>query len=363
MFKKIAALALIGMMVFASTGCSLFANDAVVKFTDEYQHEDPDDLKGKERVALKCETFDVILEEMVNAEAYPDTTMMDEDGNIIGLYDYDETTGLAMGWTNMTDGTYTAFEPGQELNLGMPDESKMIDIPGAVTLGVVVYGEGEEESAPAMTYVYTFLENPEAAELVTQKMEEVYGVVLTAQDDKTLLGYMDQAYMNDVFEQMEVKDGKTVRTYAALMQQIFAAVEVGTESAFEPYAGHEDPEDLEFDECVVLTAAGQNAMTEEYLDYVPTMTIYLYGKEGKIVGQYIYYECKSPEAAEELIDDEYFMGDMELIDDKVIKETLTGQKLEDMVNLYIGYSVLKDDTLEDYLRMAEETYFASVCKK
>lgn len=363
MIKKFSAAALVGILALTCTGCSLFTNDSIVKFTDEYQHEDPDDKKGKEKVALKCEAFEGMLEEMVNAEAYPDTMLMDEDGNITGIYDYDETTGLAKGWTDVSDGSYIAFEEGQEVDLGMPDESKMIDIPGSVTLGIVVYGEGETDSAPEITYVYAFLSDPEAADLVTESMEKVYDVSLSAEDDTTLLGYMDTAYMDTQFEMWEMTDNKTVRTYASLMQQTFGAIEVGSESAFEPYEGHEDPEDLDFDERVVLTAAGEAAMTEEYIDYVPSMSIYLYGKEGKIVGQYIYYECKSAEAAEELIADEYFMGNMELVDDSVIQETVVGQDIEEMVTTYIGYNVLKDDTLEDFTRMIKETYFASVCNK
>lgn len=363
MLKKIVAAALVCTMALAGTGCSLFASDSIVKFTDEYQHEDPSDMKGKERVALKSEGFDVVLEEMVNAAAYPDTLITDEDGNIIGMYDYDAATGLAKGWTNVEDGSYTAYDAGQEVDLGMPDESMMIDIPGDVTLGMVVYGEGEADSAPAITYVYAFLTDPEAADLVMENVEMMYGVSLSEKDDTTLLGYMDSEYMDSQFELWELTDNKTVRTYASLMQQMFGATEAGMENAFEPYAGHEDPEDLDFDERVVLTAAGEAAMVDEYIDYVPTMTIYLYGKEGKIVGQYMYFECKSPEAAEELIADDYFMGDMELVEDNVIKNTLVGQELEEMVTTYIGYSVLKDDSLEDFTRMTEETYFASVCKE
>lgn len=363
MDKKIAAAALVSAVALTCTGCSLFASDSIVKFTDEYQHKDPEDKKGKERTALKSEGFEELLEEMANAAAYPDNLIMDEDGEIIGIYDYDETTGLAMGWTDIADGTYTAYEAGEEVDLGMPDESMMIDIPGSVTLGLVVYGEGEADSAPDVTYVYAFLTDPEAADLVAEQMENMYGVSLSAENETTLLGYMDTAYMDEQFEMWELTDNKTVQTYTSLLQQMFGATEVGAENAFEPYAGHEDPADLDFDERVVLTAAGEAAMIEEYIDYVPTMTVFLYGKEGKIVGQYIYYECKSAEAAEELIADNYFMGNMELVDESVIKETVTGQDLEEMVTSYIGYSVLKDDTLEDFTRMIKETYFASVCKE
>ena len=362
MFKKIAAMALVCAMALTTTGCSLFVNESVVKFTDEYQHEDPSDMKGKEKIALKREGFEVFLEEMVNAEAYPNTLIMDEEGNITGMYDYDETTGLAYGWTDVLDGSYVAFEEGEEVDLGKPDQSKMIDIPGTVTLGVVVYGEGEADSAPATAYVYAFLTDPAAADLVTNGMKDVYDISLSAEDEKTLLGTLDSAYIETQFEMGGITDNKTVKTFAMLLQQTFGAIEVGSESAFKPYEGHEDPADLDFDERVVLTAAGEAAMVEEYIDYVPTMSIYLYGKEGKIVGQYIYYECKSAEAAEELIADNYFMGEMELVEDDVIKETLVGAELEEMVTSFIGYSVLKDDTLEDFTRMTEETYFASVCK-
>lgn len=178
MYKKIAAAMLVCTVACAGTGCSLFADESIVKFTDEYQHEDPSEMKGKEKVALKCEDFDVTLEEMVNAEAYPDTMIIDKEGNIMGLYDYEETTGLAMGWTNVEDGTYTAYEAGEEVDLGKPDESKMID-----------------------------------------GMENVYGVSLSAEDDTTLLGYMDSAYMDEQFEMAGMSDSKTVKTYASILKQ------------------------------------------------------------------------------------------------------------------------------------------------
>lgn len=231
MYKKMVATVLISVMALGSLGCSLFAGDSIVKFTDEYQHEDSSDMKGKERVALKCEGFDKMLEEMVNAEAYPDTSMTDEEGNIIGLYDYDAETGLAMGWTNTEDGTYTAFDPGEEVDLGVPDESMMLDIPGTVTIGMVIYGEEQENSEPSIVYVYAFLTDPEAAELVIENMEYVYDLSLSAKDDNTLLGYMDSAYIADRFEQWNVTDGKTVQMYAFMMQQLFGASEVEEETA------------------------------------------------------------------------------------------------------------------------------------
>ena len=110
-------------MILGLAGCGLFSSDNVVKLGD-YTHEDPKDLKYDQRIVLKGNNFGTILESMASAAAYPDTTVYDEAGNPVGVYDYDETTGLAKGWMNMADGSFTAFEEGEEVDLGKPDFSK-----------------------------------------------------------------------------------------------------------------------------------------------------------------------------------------------------------------------------------------------
>lgn len=51
---------------------------------------------------------------------------------------------------------------------------------------------------------------------------------------------------------------------------------------------------------------------------------------------------------------------MERISDTVIKNSVDGQNMQDTIQAYIGYSVLKDASIDDYVRMMQETYGTSV---
>ena len=108
-------------MVLCVTGCSLFSKGDSVKLGD-YEHKDPSGVSYDTRTVLKNEDFGADLAEYASSDAYPDTMLYDESGNPIGMYDYDAATGLAKGWTSLTDGTYTAFEAGKEVDLGKLDE-------------------------------------------------------------------------------------------------------------------------------------------------------------------------------------------------------------------------------------------------
>lgn len=361
MKKWIIAAILSVAVMFACTGCSssLFSNESVVKFGDTYTHEDPKDLTYDDRVVLSEDDFGSRLESDANTAAYPDTMMYDDDGNMIGMYDYDETTGLAKGWTNMEDGTYTAFPEGQEVDLGKPDESKMISIPGKVTLGAVVYGNKDEAVA---AYLYFFLSDASAKDLVKSNAESLYGLTLTEESDTVLTCVQDADYIADQFSQEEAAgypaDTKDAAAYAEILKQTYGLTEYTGENPYKPYAEHKDPENLQFDKRVVMTGSGEAAVEEDYAKDISSQTDYVYGYEGNVVAQYMYLECPSKEAADEVQENCYPKA--QRISDTVLLNVIEGQDMTDTVTAYEGYNVLKDGSLDEYVRMLQETYFTSV---
>ncbi len=363
MKKLITVAALVLAMAFTLTGCDLFSNDSVVKFDDKYTHNDPKDLKYDTRIALQGEGFESRLEDTANSMAYPDTMMYDDDGNAIGMYDYDPETGLAKGWTKLADGTYTEYKAGEEVDLGMPDESMLIDIKGDVTMAFVVYGN---KSKAVSAYMYLFLSDSSDKDTVKKAMNDFYGISMTDENDTVLKFVQDEAYIDDQFKQQEdygiTVDTKDAKAYADVLTQLYGVREYGGKNPYKPYDGHEDPTDVEFDEKVVLTGSGQAAVTEDYAEDVASMTDYVYGYQGDVVAQYTYIEATSKEAADTLINEYYVNANAERVSDTVIEISLTGQDMKDTVSAYIGYNVLKDTSLDDYVRMLQETYFTSIYK-
>ena len=362
MKKSIMAVLLTLVMILACTGCSsLFSDSSVVKFGDTYTHNDPKNLTYDERIVLQGSGFASRIEDAVNGAAYPDTMMYDNDGNAIGMYDYDEETGMAKGWTNLTDGTYTAFAEGEEVNLGKPDTFKMITLSGDVTLGFVVYGN--KESAVS-AYMYLFLSDASDREAVEKAMSDYYGITLTEESDTVLTFVQDEAYIADQFS-MEEQQGYTVDTkdaaaYAEILKQIYGVSAYGGENPYKPYADHTDPEGLDFDKRVVLTGSGEAGVQEGYEQDVSSMTQYVYGKDGIVVADYTYFECPSKEAADELAEKCFANAGAERVSDTAILIVTEGQAMQDTVTAYIGYNVLKDNSLDDYVRMLQETYFTTI---
>ena len=205
-----------------------------------------------------------LLEDYVNSDAYPDTMMYDDDGNVIGMYDYDATTGLAKGWNNLQDGTYTEFPEGQEVDLGMPDESKMISISDDVSMGAVVYGNKDEAVS---AYLYVFLSDASAKDDVKNAAESAFGLTLTEESDTVLSCVQD-------------KDAKNAEAYAEILKQMYGLSTYGGENPYKTYADHQDPEDLQFDKKVVMTGSGEQAVQEGYEKDVTSITDYIYGYEG-----------------------------------------------------------------------------------
>ena len=359
MKKWITVTALTLTAALTCTGCSLFSDESIVKFSDEYTHKDPENLKYDERIVLKGDNFESRLEDEINQAAYPDNVMYDDDGNMIGIYDYDAETGLAKGWTNITDGTYTAYEEGEEVDLGKPDESLMIDIPGSVTAGFVVYGNKDEA---VDTYLYLFLTDAAAKDTVETSMESLYGLTMTEESDTVLTCVQDQDYMNEQFD-MEEEYGTTIdkrnaQAYAEVLKMMYGVREYGGENPYKPYADHKDPEDLEYDEKVVLTGSGEAAVEEKYAEDISSMTDYVYGYKGDVVAHYAYFECPSKEAADTLINEVY--TDATRVSDTVILRVEDGQELQDVITAYMGYNVLKDRSVDEYVRMLQETFYSSV---
>lgn len=361
MKKFITITMLVLAMAFVCSGCGLFSDKSVVKFDETYTHNDPKDLTYDTRIVLKGDDFGSRIEEMADSDAYPDNMVYDDDGNMIGIYDYDAETGLAKGWTNITDGTYTAYDAGKEVDLGKPDVSKMISIPGNVTLVFVVYGN---KDATVSTYMYIFLSDSSEKDVVENAMETVYGVTMTEESDTVLKFVEDQAYIDDQFKMNEdygyTIDSKGAATYAEILKQTYGVAEYGGENPYKPYDGHKDPDDLDFDKRVVLTGSGTAAVTEEYEGDIASMTDYVYGKDGDVVAQYSYYEGISKEATDTLMEKCFADADPIRVSDTVVEIITDGQDLQDMITAYIGYNVLKDRSLDDYVRMLQETFFTSI---
>lgn len=361
MKKWVKMLAAVLTLALVCTGCSLFSNESQVKFDDTHTHDDPKGLTYDERVVLKGDDFGDRLQDYVNQAAYPDTMVYDESGNMIGMYDYDEETGMAKGWTSLTDGTYTAFSEDEEVDLGKPDASAMVEIPGTVTAGAVVYGN---KGTAVSAYLYLFLSDASAMDVVKSSMEECYGLTMTEDGDTTLTCVQDEAAIAEEFTAEEeygtTFDAKDANAYAEILQQLYGIRVYTGENPYKPYADHKDPEDLDFDERVVMTGSGEAAVTEEYADDISSMTDYIYGKDGNVVAQYTYFECPSKEAADELQEKMY--ADAERVSDTVLLRAVTGQDMQDTITAYIGYNVLKDASMDEYVRMLQETFFTSICK-
>ena len=111
----------------------------------------------------------------------------------------------------------------------------MVDISGTVTLGFVVYGN---QSVANTTYMYAFLSDAEAKSAVKDALEEMSGLTMT-----------EESYGDAI----ETKDAKA---YAEILKLMYGVREYGGENPYKPYAEHEDPVDLDYDECIDLTGSG-----------------------------------------------------------------------------------------------------------
>ncbi len=356
--KKFASIALVFAMILCLTACSLFSDDSVVKFGDTYTHNDPDGLKYDTRLVLQGDGFEASLEEFLSSAAYPDTMIMDADGNITGMYDYDPATGLAKGWNDFATGEYIAYAEGEEVDLGMPDESLIVDIPGEVSIGCVVYGnEGKAVSA----YIYAFLTDASAKQAVIDGIANYSYLTMSEVSDTVLCGVVDEAAIADEFAAMEAGEGEQdAQSYAYILQTYYGVREYTGENAYEPYAGHADPSDIEWDERAVLTSNGKMAVQEKYENDIVSVSEFIYAKDGEVVADYLYYEFSSKEAADKMAADRnIFTEEPERAEDNILVAEISGQEMVDNLASLKGYSVINDYSLDEYVRMAVEGYYMS----
>lgn len=356
--KKILAIMLVMMMALSMTGCSsLFSDKSVVKFEEVYTHEDPKGLKYDERLVLINKDFGPVLEEVINSMAYPDMIKYDEQGNMVGMYDYDPETGLSAGWIDLSSGEYIA----EETDLGMPDESLMVSFAGNVTLGGVVYGnQGKAVSA----YLYAFLSSGEDQDAVKEAMESCYGLAMAAQSDKVLVCVQDEAGVESYFDELEMMYGETQSDRSASAYADNLKLDLGLRTygvnPFKPTSEVKDPENVQFDAKQVLTSNGAYSFSDASFEKdMKVRTDVVYGYEGKAVTHDIYYEYNTKAAADKLMDNPNgnFFGTPERISDTVIKDSLDEQALRDLVASYIGYNVMKADTYDEYVANVEESYY------
>lgn len=355
--KKVLALLLTLVMTLSLTACSLFSDTSIVKFEAFYTHKDPTGLTYTERTALINKSFAATLMETVNAMAYPDTMKYDDEGNIIGMYDYDAETGKASGWMELATGEYIA----EEADLGLPDERLMIRLAGDVVLGGVVYGNG---SKTVCAYVYAFLTDAADADAVSNSLADVYGLEMTAEKDTVLVCRQDEVAVEAKFAEYEALYGMALSAHDAAAYADMLQLELGLRfygvNPFKPTGEVKDPTDIQYDTKQVLTSNGAYSFVEESLEKgMSVRTDVIYGYQGKAVAHYIYYEYSAKENADKLMENSSgnFFSTPERLSDTVVMDHLTGQELQDTIAAYIGYQVMEDDSFDSYVTNVEESYF------
>lgn len=356
--KRLLSVALVVVMLLSLASCSLFNDDSIVKFGETYTHKDPDGLAYDERKALFTEDFGATLVEMSSEDAMPDTMKYDEDGNIIGMWnDYDPTTGLASSWTN-----FETMETVEEVgDLGKPDESLMLQFKGNIDVAAVVYGK---DGVAVRAFLYIFLADAADKDACIDAMKTYYEVDMTSESDKVLVLDKDAAGIEadlTAYAELlgaEVTD-KSATGYADLLKMTYGLKFYG----FNPYApcsAAVDPEGLDFDSKIVITSNGAYSFMTEYASLEENMkgrTDIIYGKDGKAIAHYTYYEFNDKAAADQLFEvADKALTAAERVSDTVVMDKYVGQTFDEIITSYIGYNVLKSDSIEDYATMVEETY-------
>lgn len=360
--KRIFSITLVLAMILSLASCGLFSNDSVVKLGD-YTHNDPKDLKYDKRVVLKGENFGENLASNMSQEAYPDTMVYDKSGNPIGMYEYDESTGLATGWTKFGDNSHIDFEKGKEVNLGKPDESKMVKFSDAVALYAVAYGN---EDKPVSTYYYIFLKNKADKDTVKSGMENIYGLKFTEENDTVLTAVQDEKAINEVIKQIAEASGESSAediNFDSYVNSLVNDYQIKKESnaAIKPFAGYTDPTDFEYDKKVVLAGSAEYAVDENLISDVTSLTSVIYGKDGNVVANFNYYECPSKESADKIAES-LKSANPKHISDTVICISYTGKEMQNELKKYMGYKIIKDTSIDEYIRMNEDTFLISVCE-
>lgn len=356
--KKLFAIILAATMLFCAAGCSLFSDDSTVQFEELYTHKDPDGLKYERKVLINKD-FGTTAEEIASSAAYPDTFIYGDDGLPVGSYDYDPETGLATGWTEYATGEF--HEDAQDL--GMPDEDLMITFSGNITLGAVIYGN---EGNTVASYLYAFLSDASDKDALVTVMKEYYGYDMKGESDTVLCCAQDEEAVSAQFDLWQEQYGQVQSDRSASANAENLKMELGLKNygvnPYKPCSEAKDPEDVKFDEKRVLTSSGSYSFADESLEKdMVGRTDVVYGFEGKAVAHVIYYEYKTKDAADKLMASTGSgFGTLVRVSDTVVQDGISGQELKDVINSYIGYSVLTDDSFEGYATNVEESYLMMV---
>lgn len=358
--KKLVLAALVLALVLSLAGCGLFSDSTIINLDDAYTHHDPDGLKYDTRVALKNGDFGDELVSAVNSMAWPDTMMYDDDGGMIGMYDYDPETGLAYGWIDLADGSYHAYDAGEEVELGLPDESMTIALGGTAALYAVVYGN---EGAAVEADMYILLSDASDRETVLSAAADGYLIDFTAESDTVLKCVLDADTIADDFALMEeygeTYDAKDADAYADILMLNYNLRSFGTVNPYKPYAGAEDPADVEFDEKIVLTGSGAYSLSDEKLEKdLQCRTDVLYGLEGETVAMYTYFEFSSADTVDQLLEADTDFFNPSRVSDTVILDAVSGSRMEEILTAYEGYGIISDHGLDTFADYMEECYFS-----
>lgn len=359
MFKKVVSTVMALILVVGLSACSVFSNENLVKFDEKHSHKDPSGLEYDKRITMKNKNFASQLEGEINQIAMPDTTVVDKDGNMVGMYDYDPKTGKASGWTDFA-GQYNELE--KEVDLGMPDPAKTVKFDGEATLAAVVYGNKDEVK---QTSLYVFYTDSKDKDKLIKGMDEIYGIKMEAEGEDTLKASLDEKFIAEEFSREEDNtkekiEKKNAETFADILKTGYGLREFGGPNPFKPYAKHEDPKDIKFDKKVTLTGSGAYSLEEKDEGKIKSTTDVVYAKDGNVVAHYCYYEFNSKEDADAVLESykDLFKG-AEKVEDTVIKRVESGEQLEKTLSSMMGYDMIKDKSIEEYVKMIEETYFSS----
>lgn len=358
--KKLILAALVLALVLSLAGCGLFSDSSIVNFDDVYTHHDPDGLKYDTRIALKGADFGADVVEAYNTMAWPDIMMYDDDGGMIGMYDYDPETGLAYGWIDLNDGSYNAYDAGEEVELGLPDETMTISLGGTADMYAVVYGN---EGVAVEAELYVLLSDASDKDAMLAGLCDYYLLDFAAESDTVLKCVFDADTIAADFAQMEEYgeeyDAKDADTYADLLKLNYGLKSFGTVNPYKPYEGAEDPTDVEFDEKIVLTGSGAYSLSDEKLEKdLQCRTDVLYGLEGETVAMYTYFEFSSADTVDQLLEADTDFFNPSRVSDTVILDAVSGSRMEEILTSYEGYGIISDHSLDTFADYMEECYFS-----
>lgn len=362
--KKFVLAVLMLALIFSVAGCGLFSDTSIVNFDDLYTHHDPENLTYDARVALKGTDFGADVVSSYNMMAWPDTMVYGEDGSMVGMYDYDFETGLAYGWIDFSDGSYYAYDEGEEVELGKPDESMMLSLSGTADLYVVVYGK---ESTAIEADMYLLLSDAADKDTLLSALADYYALNFSAESDTVLKCVLDADAIADEFAMMEeygeVYDTKDADAYADILKLNYGLKSFGAVNPYKPYEGMTDPTDVEFDEKIVLTGSGAYSLSSEAQEKdLICRTDVLYGFEGQTVAMYTYFEFTNAETVEALLQADTDFFNPIRVSNTVILDAVSGSRMDEILVAYEGYGIISDHSLAGFADYMADCYASMPCE-